>query len=65
MHVDALVLLKPSLHFWGLGRGVIVHEQMQLKMLGRFAIDLFEKPQPLLMPVLAFDAADQTSLQVT
>ena len=28
-------------------RGVIVPDQMQLKMLGRFAIDLFEKLQPL------------------
>jgi hypothetical protein len=45
-------------------RGVIVHDQMQLKMLGRFAIDLFEKFQPLLMPVLALDATDQTPLKI-
>jgi len=64
MHVEALVLLKPSLHFRVFVRGVIVHDQMQLKMLGRFAIDLFEKLQPLLMAVLALDAADQASLKI-
>lgn len=33
-------------------------------MPGRFAIDLFEKFQPLLMPVLALDATDQASLKI-
>lgn len=32
MHVEAFVLLKPSLHFRVFVRGVIVHDQMQLKM---------------------------------
>lgn len=50
MHVKALVLLKPCLHFRVIMRGIVVHDQMQLKMFGRFAIDLFEKSQPLLMP---------------
>ena len=35
MHVEAFVLLKPSLHFRVFVRGVIVHDQMQLKMLGK------------------------------
>lgn len=64
MHVEAFVLLKPSLHFRVFVRGVIVHDQMQLKMLGRFAIDLFEKLQPFLMPVLALDGTDQASLKI-
>ena len=64
MHVEAFVLLKPSLHFRVFVRGVIVHDQMQLKMFGRFAIDFFEKLQPLLVPVLALDAADQASLKI-
>ncbi|SUD31412.1 Uncharacterised protein [Pseudomonas fluorescens] len=64
MHVEAFVLLKPSLHVRVFVRGVIVDDQMQLKMLGRFAIDLFEKLQLLLMPVLTLDAADQASLKI-
>jgi hypothetical protein len=64
MHLEAFVLLKPSLHFRVFVRGVIVHDQMQLKMLGRFAIDFFEKFQPLLMPVLALDATDQAYLKI-
>ncbi|VVQ28128.1 hypothetical protein PS943_00721 [Pseudomonas fluorescens] len=64
MHVEAFVLLKPRLHFWMLVRGIVVDDQMQLKMLGRFSIDLLEKLQPFLMPVLALDGADQASLKV-
>ena len=64
MHVKAFVLLKPRLHFWMLVRGVVVDDQMQLKMLGRFSIDLLEKLQPFLMPVLALDATDQASLKI-
>ncbi|MNC71668.1 hypothetical protein D3C75_1226170 [compost metagenome] len=37
---------------------------MQLKMLGRFAIDLLEKLQPLLMPMLTLNAADQMPLKI-
>ena len=61
IHVEAFVLLKPSLHFRVFVRGVIVHDQMQLKMLGRFAIDLFEKFQPLLMPVLSKGAVNPST----
>lgn len=42
MHVEASVLLKPSLRFQVLVRGVVVHDQMQFKMPGRLVIDLFE-----------------------
>ena len=45
-------------------RGIVIDDQMQLKILGRFAIDLFEKFQPLLMPVLALDATDQVPLKI-
>jgi hypothetical protein len=37
---------------------------MQLKMHGRFSIDLLEKLQPFLMPVLALDGTDQASLKI-
>lgn len=45
-------------------RGVVVDDQMQLKLLGRFAIDLLVKFQPFLIPVLSLDGADQASLKI-
>jgi len=67
MHVEAFVLLKPRLHFRMLVRGIVVDDQMQLKVLGRFSIgsiDLFEKLHPFLVPVLALDGTDQASLEI-
>jgi len=58
MHVETRVLGKPSLDRWMLVGGVVVDDQMQVKMLGRFTVDLLEKLQPFLMPVLALDATD-------
>jgi len=39
MHVEAFVLLKSRLHFRMLVRGIVVDDQMQVKMLGRFSIE--------------------------
>ena len=64
MHVEAFMFFQPRLHFWMLVRGVVVDDQMQLKALGRFAIDLLEKLQPFLMPVLSLDGTDQASLKI-
>lgn len=64
MHVEAFVFLQPRLHFGVLVRGVVVDDQMQLKMFGRFSIDRLEKFQPFLMPVLALNGADQASLEI-
>ena len=64
MHVETFVLLKPGLHCRVFVRGVVIHDQVQLKMFGCFSIDLFEKCQPLLMPVLVLDATDQASLKI-
>lgn len=64
MHVEAFVLLKPGLRYRVFVRGIVVHNQVQLKMFGRFSIDLLEKLQPLLMPVLALDVIDQTPLKI-
>lgn len=58
MHVEVFLLFRVFV------RGVIVHDQMHLKIFGRFAIDLFEELQPLLMPVLALDATGQASLKI-
>lgn len=45
MHVEAFVLLNPRLHFGMFVRGVVVDDQMELKMRGHFAIHLLEKLQ--------------------
>ena len=64
MHVEALMFFQPSLHFWMLVRGVVVDDRMQLKVLGRFTINLFEKHQPFLVSVWSFDATDQASSKI-
>lgn len=43
---------------------VVIDDQMQLEVLGRFPIDLPEKGQPFLMAVLTLDAADQFALKI-
>lgn len=62
MHMEALVLFEPGLHFRMFVRGVVVDDQVQLKVPGRFPIDFLV--QPLLMPVLALDRTDQPPLKV-
>lgn len=42
--------------------GVVIHNQMELETFGGFSVDLFQEGQPLLMPMLGFDAADQSAL---
>jgi len=64
MHVEAFMFFQPSLHFGMFVGGVVVDDQVQLKMLRRFSIDLFEKLQPFLMPMLIFNAADQAPLKI-
>lgn len=56
--------LEPLLDDGMLVSGVVVHDQVQLQAFGCFPVDLFQKGQPLLMPVLCFDAADQPTLQI-
>ncbi len=64
MHVEAFVLFKPDLHRRMFVRDVVVHDKMQLKMFMRFSIDFLKKSLPLLMPMLALDAADQAPLKI-
>ena len=64
MHVKAFVLFQPCLNFGMLVGGVVVNDQVQLKMLGRFSIDLLEKLQPLLMPMLIFNTPDQAPRKI-
>jgi len=64
MHMKAFIFFQPCPHFGMLVGGAVVDDQVQLKMLGRFSIDLFQKLQPLLMLVLALDGTDQASLKI-
>ena len=51
MDVKARVPGQPGQHLGVLVRGVVVNDQVQLLGLGCVAIDLLEKPQPLLVPM--------------
>lgn len=62
--MEAFMFFQPRLHFWMLVSDVVVNDQVQLKVLGCFSIDFLEKFQPLLMPVLIFNTADQASLKI-
>lgn len=64
MHVETFMFLQPRLHFGILVGSIIVDDQMQLRMLRCFSIDFLEKLQPLLMPMLRFDGADQATLKM-
>lgn len=43
MHMEALVLFEPGFHFRVFVRGVVVDDQVQLKVLGRVSIDFLRK----------------------
>jgi hypothetical protein len=47
VHLEARVLGQPVLHIGMLVRGVVVGDQVQRLVLGRFAVDLFQELQPL------------------
>ncbi len=62
MHVEAFVFFQPRL--WGFVGGVVVDDQVQLEMLGRFSVDHLKKIQPLLRPALILNATDQAPLEI-
>ncbi len=64
MHMEALMFRQPSLHLCVLVCRIVIHDQMQLEVLGRFLVDFLEESQPLLMAVLALDATDQFALEI-
>ena len=64
MQVESWMPLEPFLDDWMLVSGVVINDQMELQAFGCFSVDLFQKGQPLLMPVLCFDAADQPALEI-
>ncbi len=62
MNTKTRMLRQPGFHRSMLVGRVVIDDQMKLEVLGRFFIYLLEKGQPLLMPVLTLDAADQFPL---
>ena len=45
-------------------RAVVVGDQVNLQLLGRFSVDLFEKAQPLYMGVFRLGSADDLAIEV-
>ena len=64
MHMEAFVFFQPRLHLEVFVSRVVVDDLVRLKVLGRFSVDLLEEIQPLLMPVLVLNAADQSTLEI-
>lgn len=64
MHVEARVLGQPCLHLGMLMSGVVVGDQMNRQVLGRFPMDFLEEGQPFLMPMLFGDGRDQFAFQI-
>lgn len=64
MHMEAFVFFQPRLHLEVFVSRVVVDDLVRLKVLGRFSVDLIEEIQPLLMPVLVLNAADQSTLEI-
>lgn len=54
--------LKPLPDELVLVGGLVIHDQMQLQDLAWLPVYLFQKVQPVLMPVMCFDAADHNTL---
>ncbi|AAZ35100.1 Uncharacterized protein AC496_0434 [Pseudomonas savastanoi pv. glycinea] len=52
------MIRQPSLHCGMLVGGVVIGDQMELEVLGRFFIDLLEKRQSLLMLLLTQALSD-------
>ena len=64
MNMKARMFRQPGFHCRMLMSRIVIDDQVKLEVFGRFFIDLLEKCQPLLMPVLTLDAADQFSLKI-
>ena len=58
MHVNAWMLVQPVLHERMLVRRVVIGDQVQRFVLGRLALDLLEKLQPLGMAVTRLTLRD-------
>lgn len=63
MHVEPWMLGQPRLHCRMLVRGVVVSDQMQHLVLGRLAVDLLEKLQPLDVGVALLALANDLTVE--
>lgn len=63
VHVDARMLCQPPLHVRMLVGGVVVDDQVQCLVRGRFAIDLFEELQPLGVAVTLLALGDELAVE--
>ena len=59
MHVEALVLVEPSLDVGMLVRGVVVPNHMDLQTPRHLALQLLQEAQPFRVGVLVLGAVDQ------
>lgn len=59
----ARMALQPRLDIRVLVRGVIILNQMDVEVFGRFTIDLFQEPQPFDMGVALLGARDQLAFE--
>ncbi|RMW30022.1 hypothetical protein ALO95_200385 [Pseudomonas syringae pv. antirrhini] len=64
MNMNARMFRQPRFHSSMLVGRIVIDDQVKIEVFGRLFIDLLEKGQPLLMPVLTLDAADQFSLKI-
>jgi len=63
VHDESRMLFQPRLHGRMLVRGVVVGDQMQRLVLGRFAVDLLEELQPLGMAVARLALRDDLAIE--
>ena len=58
MGLEALMTAKPRLDLWMLVGGVVILDQVDVEVFGRFAIDLLQEPQPFDMGVALLGSRD-------
>lgn len=64
VHMEAGMLRQPGFHLGVLVGRVVVGDQVNREILGRFPVDLPQEGQPFLMPVLLGDGRDQFAFQI-
>ena len=64
MRVEAWVTIEPVLNHWVFVCRVIVDNQLQIKLLRGFPVDLFQKAQPFQVGMGLFGSRDNLALQI-
>ena len=63
VHMKSPVLCQPGLHAGMLVRGIVVADEVQLLVLGRFAVNAAQEREPLLVTVTLLTTANERSVQ--